>query len=141
MNNNVCPKVGVGVVVVKDGAVLLGKRIGSFGNGYYAGPGGHLEMGESFEECAAREVKEETDLEIKNIQFLCVTNLANFFGRHYVDIGLIADWSSGQAITQEPDIFESWSWHSKEILPEPLFGAERNYYNSLRTGQKYFQDF
>ncbi len=36
-------------------------------------------MGESFEECAAREVKEETDLEIKNIQFLCVTNLTNFF--------------------------------------------------------------
>jgi 8-oxo-dGTP diphosphatase len=47
MDNNL-PKVGIGVVVVKEGKILLGKRKGSHGNGEYAGPGGHLEYLESF---------------------------------------------------------------------------------------------
>ena len=46
------PKVGVGVVVVKDGKVLVGKRIGSHGAETWAFPGGHLEWNEKIEECA-----------------------------------------------------------------------------------------
>lgn len=38
MNN--LPKVGVGVVVFKDGKILLGKRINAHGDGEYEGPGG-----------------------------------------------------------------------------------------------------
>jgi 8-oxo-dGTP diphosphatase len=35
--------------------------------------GGHLELGESWETCAVREVKEETNLEIENTHFVHVT--------------------------------------------------------------------
>src|SRR5258707_8500479 len=52
------PQVGVGVVVVRDGKVLLGLRRGSHGSGAWALPGGHLEWGESVESCARREVTE-----------------------------------------------------------------------------------
>ena len=69
------PKVGLGVMVVKDGKVLLGKRKGSHGQGEYAWPGGHMEYMESFEECAKREVKEETGIEIADITFLRLMNL------------------------------------------------------------------
>jgi ADP-ribose pyrophosphatase YjhB (NUDIX family) len=51
------PLVGLGVLVVRDGKVLVGQRRGSLGAGEYALPGGHLEHGEGFEECAAREVR------------------------------------------------------------------------------------
>ena len=49
------PKVGVGVMILKDGEILLGKRKGSHGEGEYAFPGGHLEYMESFSDCAKRE--------------------------------------------------------------------------------------
>ena len=49
--------------------------------------GGHLEYGESFEECAAREVLEETGIEIENVQFLtAVETLFEADKRHYVTI-------------------------------------------------------
>ena len=64
------PKVGVGVLVVRDDQVLLCKRCGRHMNGLYAAPGGHLEYGESFVECASREVKEETgyDVQLKGVR-------------------------------------------------------------------------
>ena len=42
------PKVGIGVMVFKDGKVLMGKRKSSHGEGEWAWPGGHLEYMESF---------------------------------------------------------------------------------------------
>jgi len=42
------PRVGLGVLIIKDGKVLLGRRKGAHGEGTWAPPGGHLECGESF---------------------------------------------------------------------------------------------
>lgn len=35
-------------------------------------PGGHVEIGETMENCVKREVKEETDLDVENIELLYV---------------------------------------------------------------------
>lgn len=51
------PKVGVGVIVAKGNMVLVGRRRNSLGDGEHALPGGHLEFGETLEQCAAREVR------------------------------------------------------------------------------------
>ena len=51
-------RVGIGVMIFKDGKVLLGKRKGSHGEGDWAFPGGHLDYMEGFEECARRETRE-----------------------------------------------------------------------------------
>jgi len=73
-DNKKRPTVGIGVCIIKDGKVLLGKRINSHGEGSWSFPGGHLEMYETWENCAKREVLEETDLKIKNTRFAGVTN-------------------------------------------------------------------
>ena len=68
------PQVGVAVIIAHNGRVLLLKRKGSHGEGTWAPPGGHLEFGESLEECAMRETLEETEIVIDNVQFVAITN-------------------------------------------------------------------
>ena len=56
-------------------STLAGRR-GSKGAGEYALPGGHLELGESWEACALREVQEETGLELPSAQFVFVVGVS-----------------------------------------------------------------
>lgn len=49
----------VGVLVVKDGKILVGTRDNDFGKGLVCGPGGHIENGETPEQAAIRETQEE----------------------------------------------------------------------------------
>ncbi len=56
--NNKIVKVGIGVLVInKENRILLGKRKSERGENTYSLPGGHLEFGESFEECAIKRIK------------------------------------------------------------------------------------
>lgn len=114
-------KVGVGVLVLKDNKILLKRRKGSHGAGEYEDAGGgHLDYMESFEECARREIREEVGIEIKNIKFLCVSNIRKYTPKHYVDIGFVADWASGEAKIMEPDKCDHIDWYDLNNLPEPL---------------------
>lgn len=132
-------KVGVGVMILKDGKFLMGKRKGKHGAGEYAWPGGHLEFGESFEGCAKREVMEETGLEIKNIRFLRLLNLKDY-SKHYVDIAIVADWESGEPELKEPEKCEGWDWYDVDDLPSPLFAPIPSYFEALKTGKNFFDN-
>jgi len=132
------PKVGVGVMVFKDGKVLLTKRKGSHGAGEYSFPGGHLEYMESFEDCAKRETREECGIDITNIRFLYVTNVKKYFPKHYVHIGMVADWESGVPTTMEPDKAEEWKWYSIDALPAPLFEFCTLSFDAHKTQRDYY---
>ena len=59
---------GAGVIIVNGkGEILLGKRTD---NGYWDYPAGSMELGESFEQCARREVLEETGLSCGKLEYL-----------------------------------------------------------------------
>jgi len=116
------PCVGVGVVVIKGGKVLLGKRKNAHGEGSWCFPGGHLEFNESVEECAVREVREETGIEIKNLRLGPFTNdVFEKEAKHYVTLFVIAEYASGKAKVMEPEKCEKWAWFEWNSLPEPLF--------------------
>lgn len=130
--------IGIGVMVFKEGRLLIGKRISSHGEGEYAWPGGKLHYLESFEACAKREVLEETGIEITNIRFLRLANLVQYAPKHFVDIALLADWKSGEPKVLEPNKHESWDWYSLDNLPSPLFDPCKLSIESLQNGGIYF---
>ena len=132
------PRVGVGVMILKDGAVLLGRRKHAHGAGEYAFPGGHLEHMESFEQCARRETHEECGLEIEHVRFQFVANVQTYAPKHYVHVGLLADWRSGTPEVLEPEASEAWEWYDLGHLPQPLFEMCRLAIDSYHTGRNYY---
>lgn len=120
------PKVGVGVLVCRGSRVLVGRRRSSSGHGTFALPGGHLEFGESWEGCAAREVKEETGLSIQNIKFASVVNSImqneNQLS-HYVTIFMHAELCNpiDEPQNLEPDKCDGWEWVDWPNIPRPIF--------------------
>ena len=135
-NNN--PKVGVGIMILKDGKVLLGKRKGSHGEGEFAFPGGHLEYMESFEDCVKRELAEECGIEIKNIRFQFLANVTKYAPKHYAHIGLMADWAGGEPKVLEPEKCESWNWYEIEGPPKPMFTMCEMAIDAYKTGKNYY---
>mgnify|MGYP000791135319 CR=1 FL=1 len=60
----------VGVIVVNGGRILNGTRHNDFGYGLVCGPGGHIEEGETPEQAAFRETKEEFGITPKSLMWL-----------------------------------------------------------------------
>jgi len=72
------PIVGVGGVVIEDGRVLLIRRGTEPLLGQWSIPGGTLELGETLMEGTARELKEETGLEVTVLDMIEVFERINF---------------------------------------------------------------
>ena len=134
------PKVGVGVAVIKEGRVLLGKRKNTHGDGTWAFPGGHWEYQECWEDCAIRETLEETGLRIKNVRYGTVTNdIFQEEQKHYVTIVMLADYDFGDVNLMEPDKCERWEWFEWDRLPQSIFmtiqNLKRNNYNPITSSK------
>ena len=85
-------------------------------------------MGETFEVGAIREIKEETDLDIKDPKVIAVTNNLETYreeGKHYISVVLVADTFSGELKLMEPNKCEGWEWVDPKNLPMPHFDASR----------------
>lgn len=123
------PRVGVGVLAARagdaGGRVLVGKRLNAHGEGTWALPGGHLEYGETPEECAVREMLEETGLRLSNPRCVAVENCVwqpPAPQRHYVTVFVAGELEAGAvAHNSEPDKCAGWSFEDPDNLPTPLF--------------------
>jgi ADP-ribose pyrophosphatase YjhB (NUDIX family) len=142
MENIINKKIGVGfgVLMLRDGKVLLGKRhidpnkadSELHGEGTWTMPGGKLEYGESFEEGGIREVLEETGMFLNDINVICVNNDKNDYA-HFVTIGLFSDNFKGEPKVMEPDEITEWKWFDLNNLPKPIyFPSEKLLENYLR---------
>jgi 8-oxo-dGTP diphosphatase len=79
-------------------------------------------MGESLENCARREVLEETGLELTSIKKCGFTNDIFEDGRmHCVTLYVTARCPEGEAENREPDYCKQWQWFEFNNLPQPLF--------------------
>ncbi len=125
-------KTGIGVMILQDNKVLLGHRVstakdtgGIYEPGSWTFPGGKQEYEETIIETAIRETKEETNLDISNIQVYTATDEFQP-DRHYVTIGVIASSYEGTLKVMEPDKIDNWSWFELNNLPDNIYTPTKN---------------
>ena len=129
------PLVGIAIIAVSPGIaserVLVSERLSGHGKGSFQLPGGHLEFGESFEECARRELLEETNLRCSSLKLIYVTN--NVFAeedggpKHYVTLFLRGDIDDPRDLRcLEPEKNSPWQWIDwNELKEKKLFAPLR----------------
>lgn len=124
-------KVGIGVVIVKNDKVLLGHRVSSSKDtgGIYKPdswtcPGGKQEYQETILECAIRETKEETNLDVDNLVILGVEDDISD-DRHYITISVLADSFKEELKVMEKDKIDKWEWFSLDNLPNNLYSPSK----------------
>jgi 8-oxo-dGTP diphosphatase len=121
------PKVGVGVCIFKENQVLMGLRKNAHGAQTWAFPGGHLEFGETVQECARREVLEETGLQLGIVkpgpysQDIFIAE-----NKHYITLIMIGEYIGGQPLILEPHKCQEWRWFDWGQWPENLFLTNQN---------------
>ena len=123
---------GTGVLLKRNGKILLGLRNADpnkadselHGEDTWTMPGGKIEYGESFEECARREVLEETGIKLNSVKVICVNTDKNEHA-HFVTIGLMSDDFEGEAGVMEPDEITEWRWFDVDNLPAKLYEPSR----------------
>jgi len=97
------PLIGVGVVVVKQGRVLLVRRAKAPLAGRWSLPGGRQRLGERVRDTARREVREETGLDVEVTALLDVIDSlvrveAGELAYHYTLVDFLAEWRAGGAV-------------------------------------------
>lgn len=115
------PLNGVGVLLLRDGKVLLGRRTSAHGHGTWSPPGGKAEAGESDEETARRELAEETGLAGAVPEVVAETLDTFPDGLTWRTRWVRMEWVEGEPDTVAPHEVESWGWYPWDALPGPLF--------------------
>lgn len=123
--------VGCGAIVVNDNnEVLLVKRSleSRTEPGEWSRPGGEVERGETIEKAVEREVFEETGVRVQVVRLLEVTqNISE--GKHWIALGYLAKYVSGEAVNREPKKHDEVKWCPIDNIPGPLNNYTRNSLN------------
>lgn len=115
------PGVGCGLAVVKDGKLLLCKRLKAPEAGHWNIVGGKVDHLELSSDGARREAEEESGLTIGAIEFLCVSEQIIAADRqHWVSLIYVTDDFSGEPKLTEPDKLSDIGWYALDNLPQPL---------------------
>jgi 8-oxo-dGTP diphosphatase len=94
------PILAASVALVREGRVLIARRARAPLLGVYSFPGGGVEVGETLQAAAARELREETGLEADILGFLDhlepIVREGERVRAHYVIVAFVARWRGGE---------------------------------------------
>lgn len=101
------------IVLVKRGNQVLLTRKAEWSPGRYSLVAGFLDFGESLEECAIREVREETGIEIKNVRYV---GSQNWPFPAQLMAGFVADYAGGEIVVDKHELDDA-RWFQVDALP------------------------
>lgn len=131
-------KIGCEVFLIKNNAVLLGKRKNCYGDGMWGLPGGHLEYGESIIECAKRELKEELGIEGLELKLISIIDNIDERG-HYVHISFLLERFLGEIQCMEPDLCYEWKFFDISNLPQEIFKPHQKIFKNYFRNTLYLE--
>lgn len=134
------PKLRIVGFIFKGDNVLLLKKKALFdkSNFEWGLAGGRLEKFETFSQCLKREVFEETNIKIKNLKFIDITNdIYKDINRHYITIFYKAEYLSGNIKNKEPKKCKEIKWIAKEDFPKNVFMPINNLLKKYSLDQIY----
>jgi 8-oxo-dGTP diphosphatase len=140
---DISPKVGVAVVVWEShrrDRLLLGLGHSQHDRDtVYALPGGHWESSETLADAARRETREESNVEVQELEVVSVHEFYNPERRRsYAVIGFSGIWGGRIPRVMEPDKKRSWDWYPPEqALQLPLFTPDRILIERCLSGTLY----
>lgn len=102
------------IVAVTKGDKLLLARNKSFPAGRYSVLAGFVEAGETFEECIKREIKEEVDIEVKNIKYF---GSQSWPFPNSLMVGFTAEYESGEIKADNIEIADA-GWFGADEMPD-----------------------
>jgi ADP-ribose pyrophosphatase YjhB (NUDIX family) len=114
------PKVAVICIVPRDGRVLMIRRATDLGYGLWGLPGGYVDRGEVVERAAAREVREETGLEVETGELIGLFSEAG----EPVMVAVYAAKETGGTLEAGPEALEVGFFDIRD-LPELAFPRDR----------------
>lgn len=127
------PGVGCGLVIKRDGKVLLCRRMKSPEADHWSIPGGKVDHLEPAFEAARREATEETGLKIGDVSFLCTTEqIIPQDRQHWVAFIYVTENATGEAVLTEPDKIAELGWFDLDNLPEPMSVFAAQAFSHLR---------
>ncbi len=126
-------KVGLGIMIKDGNKILLGHRSknkkdtgGIHEPDTWTIPGGKQEYNETVLEGAVREVKEETNLDVSDLEIFSVSDdIAS--DRHFVTIHIIANKYDGELKVMEPTKEDEWKWFDLNNLPDNLYSPTKHF--------------
>ncbi len=116
-DNWINPVAGSIVFVIKDGQALFGVRSIDPNPGKLCLPGGFIELGESAEQTAVREVKAELGIDVTVIDFLGSYPSTYTNGRATINFVFIADYTAGEVTPGDDLNGGDPMWRDIENLP------------------------
>lgn len=128
------PGVGAGLVIERDGKVLLYKRVKPPEAGHWSIVGGKVDHMETAAIAAKREAEEETGLAIGNVTFLCISEqIISADSQHWVSLIYVADNVTGEPGLTEPDKLSDMGWFDISDAPQPLSLFAQDAFRHLRN--------
>ncbi|MDX0425696.1 NUDIX hydrolase [Sinorhizobium medicae] len=115
------PGLGCGLAIVRDGKILLCRRLKAPEAGHWSIVGGKVDQMERAQDAARREAQEESGLSIHSIRFLCISEqLIEAERQHWVSLIYVTEDFSGEPRLTEPDKLSDIRWFDLTALPQPL---------------------
>ena len=115
------PGLGVGLAILRDGKLLLCRRMKAPEAGHWNIVGGKVDHMEPAELAARREAEEETGLTIGTIRYLGLTEQRLEADRqHWVSLLYVSEDTTGEPQLTEPDKLSDIGWFDLDDLPQPL---------------------
>ncbi|MFX1483229.1 MAG: NUDIX domain-containing protein [Promethearchaeota archaeon] len=117
------PIPGVGAIVVSSQGVLLVRRDKAPGEGLWSIPGGGIELGETQEEAAIREVSEETGVLCEILELVGTADLITPDEKGLIEFHYVLNHYLARALTETttPETPKAEvSWFHPDQLPEDM---------------------